>query len=305
MIYCLVIWHSYGQWSIYRFLLMISPINMVILHGYVKSPEGISAVHPWFLDSKNELVGPKAPKKAIQWPPGSGPPLRSVESPILDADGLNPDLHWVKHGEKSDIYDGSWNIKYRLIDENNKLNHIVFSLYHYIYYIYIILSIWYPDVWSPKASSFTRDDRWMTPYTPKLSTAYQFRRQLRQRLGLKKEMASRQHVPWTFANGRKSFWPGFGKSTGKISGKNVVTILVGDFKPWIFIFHFIHGMSSFPLTFTPSFFKKNRPSHFGWNSPKGQDMWCVRSEMERLNPSRNRWQSTGTRAPTEDCSPNM
>ena len=56
---------------------------------------------------------------------------------------------------------------------------------------------------------------------------------------------------------------------------------------------------------TPSFFKKNRPSHFGWNSPKGQDMWCVRSEMERLNPSRNRWQSTGTRAPTEDCSPNM
>jgi hypothetical protein len=46
------------------------------------------------LDSKNELVGPKAPKKAIQWPPGSGPPLRSVESPILDADGLNPDLHW-------------------------------------------------------------------------------------------------------------------------------------------------------------------------------------------------------------------
>lgn len=38
-----------------------------------------------------------------------------------------------------------------------------------------------------------KDDRWMTPYTPKLSTAYQFRRQLRQRLGLKKEMASRQH----------------------------------------------------------------------------------------------------------------
>ena len=158
MIYCLVIWHSYGQWSIYRFLLMISPINMVILHGYVKSPEGISAVHPWFLDSKNELVGPKAPKKAIQWPPGSGPPLRSVESPILDADGLNPDLHWVKHGEKSDIYDGSWNIKYRLIDENNKLNHIVFSLYHYIYYIYILYyqyDIPMFDLQKPRASPGT------------------------------------------------------------------------------------------------------------------------------------------------------
>ena len=185
-----------------------------------------------------------------------GHPMATRQRPSAEVSGiphsgcwwLKPRSSLVQHGEKSDIYDGSWNIKYPLIDENNKLNHIVFSLYHYILYIYIILSIWSPDVWSPKASSFTRDDRWMTPYTPKLSTAYQFRRQLRQRLGLKKEMASRQHVPWTFANGRKSFWPGFGKSTGKISGKNVVTILVGGFKPWILMFHFIHGMSSFPLT---------------------------------------------------------
>ena len=57
-------------------------------------------------------------------------------------------------------------------------------------------------------------------------------------------------------NMMKTMWKSHPKLQTSSEVHELSLVLVGGLEPWNFMtFHFRYGMSSFPLTFTPSFFK--------------------------------------------------